>query len=58
MTKQAFQLKISLMDLEPEIWRQIIVPKDILLSDLHHVIQIAMGWTNSHLHQFIKNRVF
>jgi hypothetical protein len=30
----------------------------MLLSDLHKVIQTTMGWTNSHLHQFIHNNLF
>lgn len=34
------------------------VPSDVLLSDLHKIIQTIMGWTNSHLHQFIKGRDF
>lgn len=28
------------------------------MSDLHKIIQTAMGWTDSHLHQFIKDRTF
>ncbi len=28
------------------------------LGDLHRTIQIAFGWENSHLHQFIKDRKF
>jgi hypothetical protein len=35
-----------------------LIPSDMLLSDFHMIIQISMGWTNSHLHQFIKNRTF
>ena len=27
-------------------------PKDVTLEKLHELIQTAMGWTNSHLHQF------
>lgn len=34
------------------------VPFQIFLSDFHMVIQIAMGWENAHLHQFIKNREY
>lgn len=34
------------------------VPSDLLLSDFHKVIQTSMGWTNSHLHQFIKDNTF
>lgn len=47
------QLKISLQHSNPPIWRRIQVPKSITFFDLHHVIQIAMGWTNSHLFEFI-----
>jgi hypothetical protein len=48
-----YQLKVTLRDSKPPIWRRLQVPADIALSDLHWVLQIAMGWTNSHLHQFI-----
>ena len=47
------QLKIKLKWSRPAIWRRIVVPSDMTLDRLHDVIQIAMGWTNSHLHQFI-----
>lgn len=47
-----YQLRITLIDSEPEIWRRILVPADIKLPDLHLVLQIAMGWRNSHLHAF------
>lgn len=47
-----FQLKISLLDIRPLIYRRIQVRQDLPLSDLHRVIQIAMGWTDTHLHQF------
>jgi hypothetical protein len=30
----------------------------MLQRDFHKVIQTTMGWTNSHLHQFVKGRVF
>jgi hypothetical protein len=54
-----FQLRISLMDSEPEIWRRVLVPEDYSLGDLHDVIQIAMGWENAHLHGFRqKDRTF
>lgn len=48
-----YQLKITLLDSEPPIWRRILVKADTLLPDLHKIIQTSMGWTNSHLHQFI-----
>jgi len=50
--KQLYEIKITLLGSKPTIWRRVVVPEDIKLRDLHDVIQIAMGWTNSHLHQF------
>ncbi len=47
-----FQLKISLNEVQPPIWRRIQVPGDVSLFKLHFIIQVAMGWTNSHLHEF------
>jgi len=47
-----FDLRISLQYLAPEIWRLVRVPHDIRMDRLHLVIQIAFGWTDSHLHQF------
>ncbi len=48
-----YQLKVTLDGLEPPIWRRLLVPSDINLEKLHEVLQVAMGWTNSHLHQFV-----
>ncbi len=53
-----YQLRITLIESRPRIWRRILVEEDILLSDLHKIIQTTMGWTNSHLHQFIKDESF
>lgn len=50
---QVHELKITLRGSKPPIWRRVAVPSDIRLSDLHYVIQIVMGWENSHLHQFV-----
>jgi len=46
-----FQFKITLLEIEPAIWRRIQVV-DCTLDQLHEHIQTAMGWTNSHLHEF------
>jgi len=47
-----YHLKVSLEGIEPLIWRRLQVPGSAKLGWLHAVIQVAMGWTNSHLHQF------
>ncbi|MGD8750265.1 MAG: plasmid pRiA4b ORF-3 family protein, partial [Anaerolineales bacterium] len=48
-----FQLRISLDGVQPSIWRRIQVPAEVSLFQLHFIFQIALGWTNSHLHEFI-----
>jgi hypothetical protein len=50
-SERLYQFKITLLGIEPPIWRRIQV-KDGTLDKLHEHIQTAMGWTNSHLHQF------
>ena len=46
-----YQFKITLLGVNPPIWRRIQI-KDCTLDKLHEYIQTAMGWTNSHLHHF------
>jgi hypothetical protein len=50
-----YELKITLLDIEPRIWRHIQVPSAVQLCCLHDAFQVAMGWTDSHLHQFEKD---
>ena len=52
MSERSYLLKIQLLDIEPVILRRFIVPASITLDRLHDVIQIVMGWTDSHLHEF------
>lgn len=47
-----YQLKVTLQDIDPPIWRRVQVPGKITLSGLHLVIQKVMGWENYHLYQF------
>jgi hypothetical protein len=50
-----YQLKLVLLGISPPIWRRVQAPSTMPLSNVHDVLQAAMGWTNSHLHQFHKN---
>lgn len=52
MPVAVFQLKVTLAEIKPPIWRRFEVPGDIRLSDLHLVLQAVMGWENAHLHDF------
>jgi len=51
--RKTYQLKITLMGTKPPIWRRVLVSDSTPLNDLHDIFQIVMGWTDSHLHQFI-----
>lgn len=52
MNTRTYLLKVRLLNIEPAIWRRFLVPASITLDRLHDVIQIVMGWTDSHLHEF------
>ncbi|TAN38662.1 MAG: plasmid pRiA4b ORF-3 family protein [Verrucomicrobia bacterium] len=47
-----YQLRVQLADIDPAIWRLFTVPAGITLGDLHKILQLVMGWEDSHLHQF------
>ena len=47
------QLRIELMHIEPHVWRRVIVPETVTLAKLHQVLQAVMGWTDSHLHEYV-----
>ena len=46
------RLKVTLSDVEAEVLRRFDLPLTTKLNRLHEVIQVAMGWTNSHLYEF------
>lgn len=48
-----YQLKVTLLGVRPPIWRRLRIWGDSTLLDLHDAIQAAMGWTDSHLHEFL-----
>ena len=45
-------LRVELQHIQPLIWRRVHVPTDIPLPRLHDVLQVVIGWTDSHLHSF------
>ena len=50
-----YQLKITLLGIQPPIWRRILVPSTMRLCCLHDAIQAVLGWTDTHLHHFEKH---
>ena len=49
---KVYTLKVTLAESKPPIWRRVQVTDTMPLSELHDVIQIAMGWQDGHLHEF------
>lgn len=47
-----YQFKVVLRGVSPMIWRRILLHSDQTIADLHYTIQIAMGWSDSHLNRF------
>ena len=47
-----YRIRIDLKDTRPPLWRRLELASDLSLDELHEVIQVAFGWTDSHLHGF------
>jgi hypothetical protein len=47
------RLQVTLREVTPAVLRVVDVPASCALSELHDLLQVAMGWTDSHLHQFL-----
>jgi hypothetical protein len=45
-------LKVTLRNIDPPIWRRIIMPRDMTLADVHDAIQAVMEWDGDHMHGF------
>lgn len=53
----AFQLKVTLRNIRPPVWRRVVVDSNATLAHLHSVLQIAFGWEDYHLHIFTADGV-
>ncbi|MGB9430132.1 MAG: plasmid pRiA4b ORF-3 family protein [Gammaproteobacteria bacterium] len=52
MPREVLEIGVQLQYIEPPVWRRLRIRSGATLADLHDAIQAAMGWTNSHLHEF------
>jgi hypothetical protein len=52
MARAIYQLKVTLEDVEPPVWRRLLIPGGYTLDRVHRAIQCAMGWHDYHLHSF------
>jgi hypothetical protein len=48
-----FRLKVTLAGITPAVWRRVRMPGDVKLDEFHELLQVLMGWQNSHLHRFV-----
>ena len=46
------QIKVWIQGVSPMVWRRLLVRCDSTLSDLHATLQIAIGWSETHLNRF------
>lgn len=56
--RNIYQLKAMLRGSKPPIWRRFLTADTTSLPILHGTLQIIMGWTDSHLHQFVADGQF
>lgn len=55
-SSRSLTIKVSLREIRPVIWRRLTVPANLGLLSFHDVLQKVFGWTDSHLHAFVKGR--
>ena len=53
-----YQLKVTLKDTKPPIWRRLLLPADVTMRRLHDILQIVVGWQESHLYIFEVGRTY
>ena len=51
-TPDHYTIRVELLGIRPTIWRRIHLDGRTRLDALHHILQAAMGWSDSHLHKF------
>jgi Plasmid pRiA4b ORF-3-like protein len=51
-SESRYYLHVQLTGIEPPIWRKMVVPGAISLHTLQKMLQVVMGWENTHLYLF------
>jgi len=51
------KLKVHLENMPLKVYRIILVPESINMMQMHHIIQLSMGWEFAHLFEFTDNKV-
>ena len=48
-----YRLRVVVRGVSPLIWRRLLIPAVTTVAGLHAVLQLAFGWTGTHLHRFV-----
>jgi hypothetical protein len=51
-----YQVRVDLTGTKPPVWRRLELASDLFLNEVHDILQIAFGWTDSHLHEFASGK--
>lgn len=51
-SREVLQVRVALLDIEPTIWRRLLIPAHHTLAELHGALQVAFGWEGWHGHVF------
>jgi hypothetical protein len=57
LTTLQYQLRIELKEVQPLVWRRLLVPENVTLVNLSVILQTAMGWHRGHLHEYVVGRL-
>lgn len=50
---ETYRVHVSLREIQPFVWRRIELSSMTTLKQFHRILQIAMGWEDYHLHEYI-----
>jgi Plasmid pRiA4b ORF-3-like protein len=56
--RREYRLLVELADIEPRIWRRLLVADTTPLPLLHRILQVAFSWKDRHLHEFKVGTVY
>jgi hypothetical protein len=57
LTTLQYQLRIELKEVQPLVWRRLVIPENVTLTKLAIILEYAMGWHGGHLHEFVVGRM-
>ncbi len=51
-----YRVRVDLTGTKPPVWRRLDLASDLSLDEVHDILQITFGWTDSHLHEFASGK--